>query len=263
MTTIDGLHNFRDTGGIALRRGGETRPGVLYRSDALGALTPDGVTALAETPIGVVVDFRTPEERQLAPDRLPADRPVQLIELPLLEGALGRLAGDAVQAAAGTTDASALTAAMENLPTLGDLYLGMLQHGASTFAAAARLVAASRDDEPTAVLVHCTAGKDRTGVATAVVLLAAGAACSAVVADYASSADNLAGAWAEGMFAMLTQFGIPLTPPLQTLVAGSPAPELERALDWLDAERGGAAAYLRSGGLSEDELAALERRIAG
>ncbi|WP_345800189.1 tyrosine-protein phosphatase [Microbacterium sp. AZCO] len=264
MTTIEGLHNFRDTGGIALEGGGKTRSGVLFRSDALSALTPAGVEAFADTQIGVVVDFRTPEERQLAPDRLPATRSVQLVELPLLEGAIGRLAGDAAQRTSGDEpDPAAVVAAMNQLPTLGDLYLGMLQHGAEAFATTARLVAASTDEEPTAVLVHCTAGKDRTGVATALLLRAAGAERSAVVADYAASAANLAGAWAEGMYAMLTQLGIPLTPALQTLVAGSPAPEIERALDWVDAEHGDAAAYLQSGGLTGEELGALRARLAG
>ncbi|MEU1971178.1 tyrosine-protein phosphatase [Microbacterium sp. NPDC019599] len=262
MARIEGLYNFRDTGGIALTGGGETRPGVLYRSDALGALTPEGVDALAATRIGVVVDFRTPKERQSAPDRLPATRPVRLIELPLLEGDLGQLAGEAMQAAT-SADAATVAAAATDLPTLGDIYVGMLEHGAESFAATARLVAVSTDDAPTAVLVHCTAGKDRTGVATALLLSAAGAERSAVVADYAASAGNLAGPWAEGMYAMLAQLGIPLTPPLQTLVAGSPATEIERALDWIEAEHGSAAAYLRSGGLDDDELTALQTRLAG
>ena len=63
MSVVGGLHNFRDTGGTALRAGGETRAGVLYRSDALGTLTDAGLEVFAETPIGVVVDFRTPHER--------------------------------------------------------------------------------------------------------------------------------------------------------------------------------------------------------
>ena len=56
MSVVGGLHNFRDTGGTALRAGGETRAGVLYRSDALGTLTDAGLEVFAETPIGVVVD---------------------------------------------------------------------------------------------------------------------------------------------------------------------------------------------------------------
>ena len=62
---------------------------------------------------------------------------------------------------------------------------------------------------------------------------------------------------------MLTQFGIPLTPALKTLVAGSPATEIERALDWVETQHGDAAAYLQSGGLTGDELAELKTRLAG
>lgn len=88
LLDIDGTHNFRDTGGIALAAGGTTRPGVLYRSDALGALTPAGLRAFAATPIGVVVDFRSEAERTRMPDVLPEDRPIRTVLLPLLEGAM-------------------------------------------------------------------------------------------------------------------------------------------------------------------------------
>ncbi|MGO8609293.1 tyrosine-protein phosphatase, partial [Rhizobium johnstonii] len=83
-TPIEGLHNFRDTGGTPLSAGGATRSGVLYRSDSLGALTPAGLAELASTRIGVVVDFRTPEERRSAPDRLPDSRPIHVVELSIL-----------------------------------------------------------------------------------------------------------------------------------------------------------------------------------
>jgi protein-tyrosine phosphatase len=66
MTTTgmpEGSVNFRDLGGLPLRDGGHTRHGVLYRSDALGTLSPAGLAALAASPIGVVVDFRTQTER--------------------------------------------------------------------------------------------------------------------------------------------------------------------------------------------------------
>ena len=59
------------------------------------------------------------------------------------------------------------------------------------------------------MLVHCTAGKDRTGVAIALLLDAVGAERDAVVADYAASEANLSGAWADRMFAMIDAMGIP------------------------------------------------------
>nr|WP_243847335.1 tyrosine-protein phosphatase [Microbacterium ulmi] len=255
------MHNFRDTGGIALAAGGTTRSGVLFRSDALGALTPAGLDALAASPIGVVVDFRMPAEQAMAPDRIPASRPFRVVELSLLEGAMSSLAEEILRSGAAASP-ELLAQAMAHLPSLGDLYIGMLQHGGSAFAEVARLVAASRDDEPTAVLVHCTAGKDRTGVATALLLEAAGAERAAVVADYAASEANLAGPWADGMLAMVTSFGLPITPELRTLITGTPAAAIEQALSWVDAGHGGAAGYLRAAGLTSAELNALRIRLA-
>ena len=150
---------------------------------------------------------------------------------------------------------------MAALPSLSDLYIGMLQHGASSFAQVARLISASTDEEPTAVLVHCTAGKDRTGVATALMLDAVGAERAAVIADYASSQENLAGAWADGMIQMVTSFGLPVTPELIQLITGTPPAAMRAALEWTDAGFGGAAGYLQSGGLTDDELAALRARL--
>ncbi|QPE04209.1 tyrosine-protein phosphatase [Microbacterium schleiferi] len=84
----DGTYNFRDIGGLPLASGDDTRTGVLYRSDALSALTPLGLEQLAATDIEVVVDFRTAMEQQMAPDRLPASRHLQTVQLGVLEGAM-------------------------------------------------------------------------------------------------------------------------------------------------------------------------------
>lgn len=257
---IEGLYNFRDTGGMPLHSGGRTRPGVLYRSDALSNLTQVGLDELAKTDIGVIVDFRTAEERRAAPDRVPQSRPFQTVELSFLEGAMGDMAKQFMQSGAAPSQ-EAIAQAMSSIPTLGDLYIGMLEHGASAFAQVARLIAASNDAAPSAVLVHCTAGKDRTGVATALMLDAAGAERSAIIADYAQSQENLSGAWAEGMIHMITSLGVPLTDQLRTLVTGTPPEAIEQALAWVDDNAKGTAAYLQSGGLTDDELAGLRSRL--
>lgn len=269
MTTasLDGSFNFRDTGETPLAGGGSTRSGVLYRSDALSGLTPTGLEQLAATEIGVIVDFRTPIERQMAPDRLPATRVFRVVELALLEGALTGLAQQAIQAGAQDGDpdaaAAAVRQALAQLPGVGALYVSMLTHGGDAFAELARLVAApdAASADATAVLVHCTAGKDRTGVAIALLLDAVGADRAAVIADYASSEANLAGAWAERMFAMISAMGVPRTPELDALVAGTPAAAIAEALDWVEREHGGSAAYLRAHGLTDTELTALRRRL--
>ena len=257
---LQGAVNFRDIGGIPMNDGGTTVAGVLYRSDALSALTPDDLEQLAAGDIDTIVDFRTPFEQQMAPDRLPASRSFRTVELPLMEGALTGLAQQAMQSAqqAGDPDAAAraIADALQQLPTLAEVYEGMLEHAASAFAEAARTVA----NAVGAVLLHCTAGKDRTGVAVALILDAVGARREAIIADYTASERNLAGPWADGMFATVAKMGVPLTPALTTFIAGSPPSAIEAALAFVD-ERGGSAAYLRSGGLTADELTALGARL--
>ena len=260
-SSIEGSFNFRDTGGVPLTGGGAIRPGVLYRSDALSGLTPAGLEQVAATDIGVIVDFRTPMERMMAPDRLPSTRTYRVVELALLQGALTGLAQQAMQAGAPGGDPDAAAAAVRDalaqLPSLGALYVSMLTDGAEAFAELARLVAT----EDSAVLVHCTAGKDRTGVAIALMLDAVGGQRDAVVADYAVSESNLSGAWADGMFATIDAMGVPRTPALDELIAATPPAAIEEALAWVEREHGTSAAYLHSGGLTEAELAALRRRL--
>lgn len=270
---IDGVFNFRDTAGTALASGRATRAGVLYRSAALGGMSAGGQRAFAESPIGVVVDFRNADERQMVPDVLPSSRAFYTVELPVLEGAANssidaELAAARLAAAGpGDEDADgASTGSLEAVPAIDHfsiVYTAMLTHAAESFARVARLVGASRDDEPSAVLVHCTAGKDRTGVAVALMLDAVGATREAVVADYTASERYLAGAWAERMLAAIQSTGTPLTPRLRELVTATPAAAIERALAWVEDRHGSSSDYLRSGGLTDAELGALRARLIG
>ncbi|MDR6869005.1 protein-tyrosine phosphatase [Microbacterium resistens] len=252
---IAGTHNSRDTGGTPLADGGATRGGVLFRSDALFAVTEDGLRTIADGPIGAVVDFRTDAERADAPNRLPSSRPIRTVSLSLLEGAMAAPRPEEMSP-------EAMREMMSRIPTLPDLYVAMLEHGASAFADVARLIARPAEPERGGVLVHCTAGKDRTGVATALLLDVVGAERAAVVADYASSEANLAGEWADRMLARAEEWGVPIVPAVTALVTATPPAAIEAALGWVDA-RGGAAAYLQDGGLTAAELDDLRGRLIG
>lgn len=263
ISTLEGTVNFRDVGGLPLAGGGKTASGVLYRSDALSSLTPHGLEALAGSGIGAIVDFRTPAEQQMAPNRLPAGHPVSILDLPLFEGAFTGMAQEEMQRARESGDSAAVArvmkAAIAQLPELGELYIEMLQDGAAHFAAVARTVAAGDG----AVLLHCTAGKDRTGVAIALLLAAAGTKTEAIVADYELSEQQLAGEWSDRMLGMIAGMGVPLSDDVVTLVTRSPAAAISSALESVAADHGGAAEYLRSGGLREEELHSLRQRLRG
>jgi protein-tyrosine phosphatase len=256
--TIEGTYNFRDVGGLPIAGGGETRGGVLFRSDALGGLTPGGIAAFDATPIGVVVDLRIPHERETRPDRLPETRAFEIVELPLTSGSLTGLARAAAEEP--ELAAEAVEKVLAEMPTVGDMYLVLLERGGPAFVEIARRIAASHDDAPSAVLVHCTAGKDRTGVSVAIMLDAVGVERTAIVANYAETEGNLAGRWASGMIASVEKLGIPVTDGIRAILTASPAEAMEQTLAWLDAH-GGSAAYLQHHGLSDEDLAALRRRL--
>jgi protein-tyrosine phosphatase len=250
---FDGTYNSRDTGGTPLRRGGQTRTGVLYRSDALVTVSDEGLAELDASPIGAIVDFRTDGERSAAPDRLPA-RPIGTEHLSVLEGAAPGIGAPAAMSS------EAVRSVLKEIPTLGDLYICMLGGTAASFARVARLVTAPADEGKPGVLVHCTAGKDRTGVATALLLDTVGADRDAIVADYAVSEQNLSGEWAERMLAGVAKTGVPMLPQIVALVTATPPDAMRTMLAWVD-DQGGSAAYLRSGGLSDDEIGMLRARL--
>ena len=150
----------------------------------------------------------------MAPDRLPATRPFRVVELAAARGRAhrARAAGDAGGAQDGDPDAAAAAVqqALAQLPSLGALYVSMLTHGATPSPSSPGWSAAGHGrPDAAAVLVHCTAGKDRTGVAIALLLDAVGAEREAVDRRLPVSEENLAGAWAERMFAMIAAMGVP------------------------------------------------------
>lgn len=251
-------HNAREVGGLPTADGGRLASGVLFRSDALAQLTDAGLTALADLRIGTIVDLRTDSERARAADRLPADGSVRFLALPVLGGAMDEMVKQLMPAAGPVAlTAEQIAAIADQVPTLEELYVSILGSSSTQFAELGRAVlAASQTDRP-GVLFHCTAGKDRTGLAAALLLGVAGVPREAIVADYTLTETNLAGPFSEALTGLITRMGIPLTPRLTTLATKSPASAIEAALDWIETEHGDAAGYLRSGGLSADEVEAL------
>lgn len=233
---------------MPLAGGGRTKPGVLYRSDALSNLTPQGLQQLSGSGISVIVDYRTPAEAQMAPDRLPVSVEFTKVNLPLLEGAFTGTAQEAMQRAGLHPEAAAraVQAALDRLPDLGEVYTGMLQHGAPEFAATARAITSAQGS----TLVHCTAGKDRAGVSIALVLDAVGVEQDAVIADYEQSERSLAGEWSERMLGMVASMGVPVNEQIVALVTRAPADAVRTALAWVQEHHGSSAGYLRSGGLT-------------
>lgn len=234
---IDGTHNFRDVGGYPAGRG-RTRYGQLYRSDALGGVTPAGAVALAELGIEIIIDLRS--RMEVSQDRAAHPIPdAQLIQIPIYRGSRSSIIAD-------------------GHVSLELLYKQTLEESPWSFAAAVSVIAESGMDP---VLVHCTAGKDRTGLVVALALDVAGVDRSAVVADYTQSALNLDGAWIDRTITALVSHGVPISPRLFEVLGGSPDHAMSRVLEWLDDEYGSVAGFLEAHGMQRECVDLLHRKL--
>lgn len=215
---LEGTHNFRDVGGYPTTDGRITRARILFRSDALHDLDDEGRARLDELEVRTVVDLRTEHERQERPDAIGGRT---LIEHEIF-GSVGAGIGPA------------------NLPEVYDL---MIDHLGDRLTGAVRALAVP-DALP--AVVHCTAGKDRTGVVIGLVLSAIGVPDEVVAADYAATALFLTPAFVDVLTAASAQ--------LDDAMLLSDAAFMHALLARVTAEHGGAAAYLRSHGLTDNEL---------
>jgi protein-tyrosine phosphatase len=217
----DGCTNVRDLGGLRTRNGRVTRWGAVVRSDHPARLTAAGWSALVAHGIRTIVSLHTHGMQEDVPDSAP--RPAGLTTL-----------------CAAIEDVTEPDQSFVEQWCTSDLwctplyYRAALERWPERHAAA---VAAIARAQPGGVLIHCKRGVDRTGIMTLLLLAAVGVGPEDILADYALSVD----------------------PERETLLAreGTSTREVIYAtLDWLDIDT-----YLRDGGLSGDDLAALRARL--
>lgn len=226
-----GMVNVRDVGGLPAA-GSHTCHGVLYRGDAPHHkdAPPPG---LAGWPPVLVLDLREPDEPI---DGHPLAGPnTEVVRVPLLAGPH---VGD-----------------WRALPSLEELYLGSLSRASERIAEVLDLLTSAAG--PT--LVHCAAGKDRTGVLVAVLLRAAGVSREAVLEDYLRTERNVP-ALCEQLAWDLSVLDEEDRLRAQHL-AGTSAPALLAVLDELDAAPGGVPGWLRARDVPASALDAWMRRL--
>jgi protein-tyrosine phosphatase len=176
---LEGAANFRDLGGYRTADGRSVKWGLLYRSDALNALTDNDLRYVVALNIRRVVDFRTLSEASSHPDRLPEGLLHESVPVPLQvptpdlthvgdQGALDQMA-----------ERAWLTAIDHVLAT--QAYPSFVRDSTSSYRLWIQgLLSAS----PGAQIFHCTGGADRTGFASAILLLALGVPKDIVIRDY-------------------------------------------------------------------------------
>jgi protein-tyrosine phosphatase len=234
--------NFRDLGGVVVADGRQVRTGLVYRSGVLDRLDDDDVDALAALGVRTIVDVRSDDEVAARPNRLPPG--LEVLHRPITDVSAAPLS---ILEKIERGDTEGLGASM--LIKGNDAFVRLFL---DRFAGVVHLVA---DPQRWPVVVHCTAGKDRTGFAIACLLWAVGATDEAVLADYLRTNEHLAERHAEALAHAATR--VPDVEPLRAMMEVR-AEYLLSARAAIDDVYGSTDAFVRDGlGFDEASLARL------
>ena len=231
---MTGLYNLREVGGYPTADGGIVRWRTLFRSDALHRLDESGTAAIAALGLRTIVDLRTQMEVDVAPSAL---------------------AG----VTASTTHISLLTGDLQALPLeLDAVYRYIIDACGKTVGEAIKILCAP---EAFPALVHCSAGKDRTGIVVALILAVLGVPDEVIAADYGLSGGYLdqENTPAIGQVKASTGLGESLT---NELLASPPA-LIGKVLAHIRVSWGSVDEYLLGHGLTAADLASLRAALVG
>lgn len=174
---VTGAFNFRDLGGIPVLDDRQVKWGKLFRADELTHLTDQDIEYLGSIPITSVIDFRAESEIKRAPDRLPTTARFTY-PMAITPGAMR------TDGIAGRDKASF----SNQMKQMNRLYVSDM----ACVRAYRIMFTIIQNNLSSPLVFHCSAGKDRTGMAAALVLFALGASEEAVIEDYMVSKTNIA-----------------------------------------------------------------------
>jgi protein-tyrosine phosphatase len=226
---FDGVTNFRDLGGYPTVSGGQTIWRSVFRADSLHNLTPDDQAAFDRLRVRAIYDLRHDEEREERPG------PRACIHLALPSRRVEE------------TDPLTLRSRMDGEEWLFENYRGMLEAGGPVFG---ELFSQLAEPDGVPAVFHCAGGKDRTGMAAALLLIWLGVDRQTVLDDYELSNRYGFGDRLPAVIEVFVQRGI--SRPAAEAMLSAPRWAMARALDLLDSESGGVELYLRGAGLMTD-----------
>jgi rhodanese-related sulfurtransferase len=259
---LDGADNVRDLGGLPTNDGCCVQPRRLIRSDSLQDLSERDVRYLVdELNVRAVADLRTGVEvTGEGPGPMNREPRVDVRQLSLFPEAGVNTDAVAVDNADGPAVLPWQTRereASEDERRRGatGIYLRYLDDRADSLVDALRLIAGTDG----ATIVHCAAGKDRTGVVIALALAEVGVERDAIVDDYVLSAERVKATLAR--LAARTTYAADLIADADIDRHKPRAATMQRLLAAIDDLHGGVPAWLRAHGWTEDDAAALRKRL--
>ena len=231
---MEGCVNFRDLGGYRNAQGQTVRWRRLFRSDALQDMTlADSTCAIEELNIRLVVDLRNSDEAERDGRGPLPDLGAEYKHFPFLEerGFPPFTGGDVVE-------------------RLSSTYQWLVHNSGPRVGKAVNAIAGAQGG----VVFHCSAGKDRTGLLAALILEVLGVDADTIRADYALTNEVI-----DGILGRIKAMQPHASPTTQSLAAQPVA--FQGFEDTLHNEYGGAEAYLRQYGVSDETLDALRRNL--
>ena len=249
---MEAIHNFRDVGGYRTQNGLVVKRGLLYRSGSLAEASDNDLAKLSSLGIRTVCDLRTHQERRKNPDRIPGNSNVKSVHIPI-KAAMHNESGAIPQLFALLFgEARRLDYAQVAKQVYREYATGFRPE----FSEIIKL-AAEGSNLP--ILIHCTAGKDRTGLACGLIQLMLGVPLELVIHDYLLTNGRLHG-FKDAMLSrlrILSIFGISREKFLPLFEARSEY--LEAAFDQIRHEYGTVKNYVRDGlGFSDKDRLGLK-----
>jgi protein-tyrosine phosphatase len=238
--TWEGCVNVRDLGGLPTEDGRRTRLGGVVRSDNVRRLTDEGWRALADHGVRRIVDLRFPEE--LAEDP-PRDVEIDVVNVSVL----GVADPEYVK------ELDAHLAVNDIADHYAWSYVEFLERYRDSFGEAFAAIA----DADGTVVVHCFAGKDRTGIVAGLLLRLAGVDYATIGDDYALTADNLRPRWDAWLDETKDEEQRAKLAKLQH----TPAEAMSRVVQEIEHRYGDVASYLRAAGLTDEQIERLRERL--
>jgi len=179
LLNFEGIHNLRDLGGYATADGRQVQWGKLYRSANFAEATPADLAALSQLGLAAFIDLRSTPEKAEEPNRLPDPLPFDVVEIPILDEGNQALVGEVMERVesgdfAGFDPGQRMQQANRQF---ADEFTPQFRQFIHTVL----------DANGAPVIWHCTAGKDRTGFAAAILLRVLGVPQDIVIQDYMAS----------------------------------------------------------------------------
>ncbi|SHN08145.1 tyrosine-protein phosphatase [Actinacidiphila paucisporea] len=247
VVPLEGASNFRDLGGYRTADGGRTRWGMVFRADAPDRLTAADLAAIDQLGLRVAYDLRTDDERTKAPSALPA----AVRHVPFAIG------GDASRPnPLGDLFRSGRVAEVPD-DLLHRIYLDMGEQDAAVLG---RVLTGLAAPDGLPAVIHCTAGKDRTGMAVALLLSVLGVDDATVLDDYTLSSVYFSERRVAHLLPRLAKLGLDLARYRE--VFGAPRHAMAATLEALRGRYGSVEDYLTGpGGVTPGTIATLRERL--